>query len=614
MPETSTTPEYGEVNANVLRDSIVEDLRGRSEWAEKQTAIYQRRLGSRPKVKTYPYKNAPNFVVPIIDDAVREKTDQEVSMLWNAPRIAHAVPLGPVGTTERGAIELFFDSYIRYIIRARRTIARAMDAKNSQGFAILKITRKYNELLGRAVPDFEVTNQFDIIVPVDTEDLQNAERVTEVLRLSKREFDARAEARGWQNADDVWQHAKRTGREERQDEDDYFEKVKSLVGLATSPKDEDYIVVWVTYHYADEMDAAYDAQSISVGDRVVTIFSPECPQYILTKYPWRDGDVVEVDDDGNETMVERGKPRAWPFVQCPYEDRSPYYYDQRGGGELCMDDQLEATASKNAKFVLMDYYQNPILRGASRNPGNIRFAPGTFVEQGVDFLPPPQIPQNFDFSVNDAKANAAKRLGAGGMYNYTTDMGGRKLQKSATEVQVMESKTAGISSASVDLFNEPLAVAFQMLWEDMARMRLVFPLVQPDATDPQMMSEQLYSAPVLMVPASSAKTLNPDSLLQRQMAFVEFLSGKMQMGVPFNLTKACQDVAAQFDSRLTRDWIIDPQQAGPQGQPPIYTMLAQLGKNIQMLAKGGQDHEERMKNLEQMVVKLAKGARQDAAS
>lgn len=592
------------LGAQSLRDAVLEDLRGRSTWAEKQTKIFQRRLGSRPKVKTYPYKGAPNFVVPIIDDAVREKTDQEVSMLWNAPRIAHAVPLaGGVAPGERAEIETFFDSYVRYVIRARRKVAQAMDAKNAQGFSIIKQTRKYCDMLRQVVPDIEVVNQFDVVVPIDTKDIQDAERIVEVLRLSEREFKKRAGERGWQNADEVWEKARRAGRTETEHEDDYFHKVKDLIGLATSPKDGDYIVVWVAYHYAGEEEAD-STQAIEAGDKIVTIIAPDASEFILSRYPWRDQDVITIDPTTGMQSVEKGTERRWPFVQCVYEDRSPYYYDQRGGGELCMDDQLEATASKNAKFVLMDYYQNPIIRGMSRNQGNVRFAPGTGVESGVDWLPPPPIPPNFDFSVNDAKANAAKRLGAGSMYNYTTDMGSRKLQKSATEVQVAEAKTAGLSSAAVDLFNEPLSLLFQMLWDDMARMKLSFPLISENSSGATM-NPRLYDFPVTMVPASSAKTLNPDMLLQRQMAFVDFLAAKAQLGVPFDVAKACRDVASQFDARLTRDWIIDPQKAGPQGQPPIYDMFAQINQNLQMLAKGGQDLTARMENLEKFTVQLS---------
>lgn len=591
-------------SAHALRDTVLEDLRGRSTWAEKQTKITQRRLGSRPKQKTYPYKGAPNFVVPIIDDAVREKTDQEVSMLWNAPRIAHAVPLGsPIPPAARSQVELFFDSYVRYVIRARRKIAQAMDQKNCHGFAVMKQTRKYNELLKDTVPDLEVLNHFDVVVPVDTKDLKNAERITEVLRLSRREFLRRGSERGWIGTQEAWEKARRTNRAETEHEDDYFDKVKDLIGLATSPKDDDYIVVWVCYHYAQEGNVDPE-RGIEEGDKMVSIFAPDAPEYVLSTYPWRDEDIVTLDAQTGTAIIQRGKERSWPFVQCVYEDRSPYYYDQRGGGELCMDDQLEATASKNAKYVLMDYYQNPIIRGMSRNQGNIRFAPGTGVESGVDWLPPPPIPPNFDFSVNDAKANAAKRLGAGAMYNYTQDMGSRKLQKTASEVQLEASRTAGLSSAAVDLFNEPLAELFQLLWEDLARMGLQFPLMN-DIGMGASMDPALYNLSVAMVPASSSKTLNPELLLQRQMAFVEFLASKAQMGVPVDMTKCCRDVASQFDPRLTRDWIIDPQQQGPQGQPPIYDMLAQINQNLQMLAKGGQDLTTRIENVEKLAVSTA---------
>jgi len=85
-----------------LRRNIHGDLTDRSTWATKQNEIVRRRLSARRKQKTKPYKGAPNFVEPIIDDNVREKTDQEISMLLNAPVMAHAIPLsGEISAEDR---------------------------------------------------------------------------------------------------------------------------------------------------------------------------------------------------------------------------------------------------------------------------------------------------------------------------------------------------------------------------------------------------------------------------------------------------------------------------------------------------------------------------------
>lgn len=611
-----------ELTHEALRDQIVNDIRSRSEWMKKQEQLHLRRMCARPKVKTYPYKGAPNFVVPIIDDAVRERTDQEISMLFNAPSLVHCIPIS--ANTDHQAcrdIERAMDSYLRHVIKIRRKLVQLFDTKNAMGLSVAKATRKYNARLQAEIPDIEPKFIGDLIVPPDTEDLASAERIVDVLRLNERQFVERASVRGWMNVDAVKNKARQNTRENNSTDRDYFERVKDLVGIATS-QDASYIVVWVIYHRATEYDAAWIASNkpdelVDVGDKIVTVLSPDAADLPLDKYAWREADIAvdiqQPQPDGSIVVmrqITKGAERPWPFVEFTFEERSPLFYDQRGIAELTIDDQIEASASKNAKYVMLEYYQNPMVRGLSRNAQGITFAPGSTFEPGVEFIDPPNIPPQFDFSINDSKASAARRVGAVSMYNYSTDIGSRKLQKSATEAQLQQSNAAAFSSVGVDAFNEQLGKLIALLWADMKRMNLVFPVISQDRADKQsVVSQSIYANQVIIVPASSAKTLNPEVLLNRMLSIAAQTIQFAQSGViAADPQQIWGDVLAQFDKRMTNNWLLNPdQQQG--GLPPIYSILQSIDQKIQLLAKGGQDLQSRIEGLERLSVDTSKQLR-----
>ena len=92
MPDGPTSPE-----APWVQD-IKDDVEARGVWANKDAEIMKRPLGYRKKKRKKPYVGAPNFVVPIIDDVVTDRTEQEVSMMLNAPHISNFISLSPCVT------------------------------------------------------------------------------------------------------------------------------------------------------------------------------------------------------------------------------------------------------------------------------------------------------------------------------------------------------------------------------------------------------------------------------------------------------------------------------------------------------------------------------------
>lgn len=606
-----------------LRDDIVNDVRARSEWISKMEELHKRRLGVRPKIKKYPYEGAPNFVIPIIDDAIRERTDQELAMLFNVPSLVHAVPLDkdiPIEAIR--SIERAMDTYLRYIIKCRRTVSQICDRKNEYGVAVAKIVHKYNHILKTEVPDFECKPINDVIVPPNTTHLQNAERIVDVIRLNERAFFERAAQRGWSNAQEVWEKCKRVHSSPSSHEDrSYFDHIRHLIGVSYNPTYNE-IAIWAVYHYANDEDVQWFSiykpdVLVEKGDKIVSLFAPEAPDLYLDRYPWRKPDTTLVSQQSlpsenaveivTQSVVVKGQERPWPFVAFFFDDRGLLFYEQRGIAELVVDDQIEATASKNAKYVMLEYYQNPMMRGIARNPQGVNFAPGSvFSEPDAEFIQPPNIPPQFDFSINDCKASAARRVGAVSMYNYSTDYGNRKLQKSATEAQLQQTNAVTMSSVGVDCFNESFAELLQILWSEMAEMNVQFPVLSESATTATPYDVSLYQYNVLLVPASSAKTLNPENLLVRMLSVASETIKLAQAGViAIDAHQIWKDVLSQFDPRTANTWLLNSK------QPSLVQTIEDIKQKLLSVGEVLNNFNARLTNVENLAATISKQTRSE---
>jgi hypothetical protein len=596
----------GITTANPHVERIRADMRSRDKWLQDDEKILKKRLSERKAKRNKPYPGAPNFVVPIIDDSVRDKTDMEITMMANARRMAHIIPLqAGIDGEARARAELGFDVFLRHIIKAVPKTEEGLDMKNARGFAIFKVLRTQDPRWG-LVPDFEARDCRNIIVPPATKEIQKAERITDdSCYYSERELKALAKDRPLMKAavvDEVVRaHQDRDARNGNENRD-MLKVTEGLIGVDVSGNASKEIAVWEHYTYADEFIADQDeAGSVVVGDKVRILFSPTLTEKLLEVEAWREEDQVEVLPEaelmqemasalmeGREpvtTRVLRGKERPWPFIQARYENRSRYFYDTRGLGKLLMDDQLQATSEKNAKMVLLDYFQVPMYQGSGNRAGtNITHEPGSFLPDNVQAVQPPQIPQQFDFDVEQAKRTAARRSGTLGQYEFSANLSATKrVQKTATEVSEESARGGMISSASVDRFNNPWTELYMQLWEDLKRLKIVLPLINDQMEYAGDTGLEMYDWNVLIVPASSAKTLNPDQQFQRDSSAWAFATANLApMGVVLDPQAAAMDILAAWDPYKASRWVKKPNE-GQAGQQPVYVQLQQLGQEVQAL-------------------------------
>ena len=129
IPEKKVTADV-DFSGNPWIEKIKQDAGNRQKWASRDRQIQKRRLTDRPAKKNKPYPGAPNFVVPIVDDVVREKTDQEITMMSNARFLAYFIPMGPgLSAPMRMKAQLAFDTYLRHVIQVMPKLEEALDCK-----------------------------------------------------------------------------------------------------------------------------------------------------------------------------------------------------------------------------------------------------------------------------------------------------------------------------------------------------------------------------------------------------------------------------------------------------------------------------------------------------
>jgi len=609
MPEVQDgkerqSPEYLEVVQDAIND--------RERWNKKDSLILKRRLGDR-KLSRRKYRNAPEPVVPIIDDTTRDRSEQEISMIMNAPRIAHFIPLNP--ETPQDIVqkaEIAFDTFLRHYMNYRRVKDEEVDTKNARGFAITKMIREKNDQLG-AIPSAVSVDPKDCIVKANTKSPKSAEMITHVLRFSIKELKRKKKA-GWKNVDVLLARLGATSDyssissngstssgmsttrySQSDDETDPLRVTERLVGLNTSNIRGGEIVIWEVYHKADEWDKAHDwTDEIEIEQPCMTYFCPDQPELLLNIKAWRYPDTIDVvpvvDDQGvliqETTVTEKGEWRPCPYVQHRFENRAKWWYDSRGLGHLNMDNQLVATGVRKRGLTLLDYYTNPVFLNdgtGGTNPTNVRLDAGNVLPKGVKPAVLPTPPPSLDFNVDQQKREASLRSGAG-MALWSGDISAtRKVQKTATEQQSQDAKSAMLSSAGVDRFNDADKELFAMLWADLKQLDVQLPLISNNrnlgAAD-----SSIYDHEFLIVPASSQKTLNPDAQFMKFQQVFGLMMQSLQVVPNQDVEAQLKHGLAYYDPHFADIALIDPEKP-EDGQAPIFQQLDQIKQGMEQLAQ-----------------------------
>lgn len=620
MPAKKTSP-----NDCPYIQELEDMLISRSKWNTMDDKILKMRMGERPKIRNYPYQKAPNNVVRIIDDTVREKTDQEMTMIWNTNNIAVFIPTGEVTVPEnvRVMAQQAFDTYLRYICDYRKKKEQSVDTKNARGFCPVKITRRKHHRYG-VIPDFEWVDPKDAIFPVDCKDPQEVDVHAHVLRMNKRTLLEMVDIDGWNKyaVNELVRllSSKKDGEaevtESTYDDQSTLKVTETLTGINCSDARQDKIVIWEIPHYARQWDVDHAGEAkIEKGRKCIAYICPDHPSLLLHIKPHREPDEfaplspeeqiledIMAQEEGREPKtvkkVAEGRDLPWEFVQHRYENRSPYWYDTWGIGHTCLDNQIIATAEKNAKLSMIDYTQKPMFKQngeAPTNQQNITVKPGTILPAGVEpIFMGSGYWQSLDFDIDGERRDASKRA-ATATYQYSENVNGQK-EKTAAEVKSTDAKIALVSSASVQRFNDADKELFMQLWDDMRRLKVRLPIIRSGKFI-GVTTDEMYQYEFIIVPAASERTLNPDLQFVKDQSIANFALAYAQM-LPIDVGATIEYIVNHASPQMANVMFFDPSKQGPQGQPPVYNA-------IQKLSQGVGQHDQEIHDLQKLSIETA---------
>ena len=548
-----------------LLGQIDDDISARSEWKDEWRALEQIRLGRRPKSGIYP--GAPNWIDPIVDVNVARVTEIEHTSLFTPRYLAHFIPHSPEGVQFKRVLEMAFDHLLKITLRVGTTLNTLLDEKNQGGMSVAKQVmdfESYGRVFGQdvAIPTFVHMHPLNVIVPPDTQHMQDAVRITDVHQYQLNTFRKVAKQRRWKNAEKLIEALGHTdqenGSETRDDEDFYRSKlvlIEQEIHIAT-------VAVYESYFLDDK------------GRKQVLIFSPDHPEIILDKFPhvWTLG-------------PREGQDKRWKHDQFRYEDRNDYYQDTRGISHLLKDNQQAASQFLNIKGTHYDMASYPMFEndGSAVNVNKLRPGPGVILPKGIKFAQFPRIDPTFNNDADIERARAAQRVGSTIGSEGSVSRG--RDRKTATEVNSEQQNSSLMSAGSLMRFTRPLSSIYSNMWEELQANPVALPIVSLETGEIEgFIDPEVFKLPFTIISSANSRNSDPafmnsqlGPLLQLLQNFPEINSGP---------------IVKRFLSN------IDPQLAdeavGQEGQSQLTQQVGLLTDGIKQLAQENEQIAERL--------------------
>lgn len=402
-----------------LSQSIVDARNDRSFWDTQVDRYIKLRYGIRD-IKTFPWKNCANYMMPLIDTDISRAKPSYVNLV-NVTPIVNFEPYGPEDIEPARKREFLFDWRMRTKVNYFEQYVMGVDMALLQGAVVFKTnwkfqTRKFykkielenlpNEVLSALydprmddaylyriiVEEFMIDDQFE-------ENKSEVERVIKEFRDGKSEFDLtlveayedRAELTACSIRDDITfpvdtcnfndarfidyiftksqndiLMAMRDGRYENYSEDEIAQWASGTPqqkGNRRQPtptpnkKDE---AIWL-----HETCVWFDINNDGIEERCIVTWPEANPSAILR--------FIELPYDHGQ----------WPYVLVKREFNGPGVFESRGYGALGEDFQNAITTFVNQSVdngTIVNTPRTKYKRGSIANIRNIRYVPGEALE------------------------------------------------------------------------------------------------------------------------------------------------------------------------------------------------------------------------------------------
>ena len=490
---------------------IMEALRSRSAWDQRQSLYYEMRHNGLRR-KKLPFAGAADLHYPLADSMIEKHKPFYYQILFSQDLIAFFSSLSLDRQVDATGCAHWFDYKEKQQTNLETEILVVIDFMLMCGRAVMKSTydTKAKKLRHSAIdPIF-------FIVPPYTEDLKDADFMTEVKQMSVSQYKRMGSP--WnQNP----QYVKSiTGAANYSEEKTQIKQRREGINI---PFGENGIIIWETYERKD-------------GGWVVHWFSPADPK----------------------TPARPSQKLLAPYENPPYTDffsevKDKGWYSPRGIPEIVAMFESYLTKMLNESADYMTFVNRPIYTsdGTITNMQNYKMTPGQYVPNGlrkVDQSPPPM---PFEQQESKMRSIAEYRVGMPDAGFGSQDS---KLDNpTATQVNAITQLMGQNIDLRVRLFRKSLSRVFDLDWSILTHYEKnsleYFQKKEMKRLDPS-----LLDGDYKIEPTGSVDNINRQFVMQKAVA-----RRQMFLGVPWIEQKELdKSVLEADDPRLVEKLFIDP--------------------------------------------------------
>lgn len=409
---TTDSPTASENPIQDIYDAVSEAIQNRRQYEERLRVCWDvRHHGISRKRERNWQSNTP---LKIADPAIDVIKPQLVQGIFTADTIATFTSMDAGLPNEFAKLaSQFFSDHVKRQTNFFRQYVIVTDMELQDGKAIFKtIWNPDKQQL-----EFHAIQSIYLIVPTDTEELEDAPWVCQVHRESVRSYKKLAKAKGWPMDDEFIGTLK--GQNKSSVTARYVDDKMRREGLHYSGNPNE-IIIWEVYERNDE------------DELTVTFFSPnniEQPLAAAEPFPYKHGEL--------------------PYVDFGAELKDKDYHSPRGVVEKILPEERIATQYRNYISDHAAFSARPMFTTNGTpigNTNNLSADPGK-VFPGVDLKPitmadPPEVLAE---EMNNARQQG-ERLGGAGDYALSQNQPSGK-PRTATEIGVVAQQ----SSVGMDL-------------------------------------------------------------------------------------------------------------------------------------------------------------------
>lgn len=414
-----------------LHDEVLDAIRSRTTWEQRQRVWYQMRHEGLRRLAS-PFPGAADLHYPLIDGVIDAFKPYYFSQIVQGDKLAQFTATEQKSDLYADAAAEWFSWYTCQNTEFIQMALSCIDTMCLRARGIVKVWWNVEE----ERLQFEAVDPQFLIVPPGTTDLDKADWIVHVKRLSRRQYE----------------------REKRYRQDAEF--VTSICGDADSQggagmaTEDKFLREGITHDFTKDIVLIWEVYEQTTNGWKVRTFSPVKPTE----------DVRPPFD-----LIYKSKDKAMqPFQDFVFEIKDLGWYAARGVAERLAPFEASLCKLWNEKHDFMTFANKPVFTASDPlpNTGNFRFGPGELLPKGVMPMEMPQPPGSIEADMMMQRSVAEQYIAvpSAGIAPDPMRGGSREGNPTATQVNYQAQLASGGTNLRGYVFRMSLIKLFRKSW------------------------------------------------------------------------------------------------------------------------------------------------------